>query len=446
MQKLWLSGILMTAVALAAPPAATTVTFNKDVLPILQQHCQSCHRPGEVAPMTLMDYQSTRPWAKAIKAAVASKKMPPWTADQRYGHFRNDVSLTQAEIDTLASWADNGSPEGNAKDKPAPVQWTEGWMIKPDHIVSLTEPFPVPAKGVVELTNFVVPTGFTKDTWITSIEFKPGNRSVVHHVVLSFRKHTPETIYGVQPAPAKPRDENGDIVRAELAKSEAARAGGRQTGGGGPAQPFEAVWVPGNPPSDFRLWNAAKLIPAGYDLEINMHYTPNGKDTSDQTQVGFTIAKGEPTHRFITSGIAPPIDPVSFHIPAGDPNWEDKSEVTLAQDADLVWFMPHMHLRGKDMTYTITYPTGETETALSVKWNFDWQLAFDVQKPLHLPKGTKIQAVGHYDNSPANKWNPNPNKDVWWGDQTWEEMFVAWYGLVVDKDVDPKQVLQRAAR
>ena len=434
-------GLLTIGTAMAAPPAGSSATFNKDVLPILQKHCQTCHRPGEVAPMTLMDFQSTRPWAKAIKNAVVSKKMPPWTADPRYGHFRNDLSLSQAEIDTLAAWADSGSPEGNPQDKPAPIEWpAEGWQIKPDHVVSIP-PFAVPAKGTVELTDFIIPTGFTKDTWITSIEFKPGDRSVVHHVVLSFRPHTPDTKYGALPPAPRPRDENGDIIRTAKRTGDGAAA--RQ--GGGRPNAFEAVWVPGNPPSDFRLWNAAKLIPAGSDLEINMHYTTNGKATSDSTQIGFTIAKEEPTRRFITSGVAPPTDEVSFHIPAGDPNWEDKAQIVLNEDADLVWFMPHMHLRGKDMTYNLVFPTGETQTALSVKWAFDWQLGFDVAKPVRLPKGTKIQVTAHYDNSPSNKWNPNANKDVWWGDQTWEEMFVAWFGVIVPKDSDPKKVIGHPA-
>ena len=438
MRAFLFAGIAIASAVSAAP------TFNQDVLPILQKHCQTCHRPGEIAPMSFLTFDSTRPWAKAIKTAVINKKMPPWTADRNYGHFRNDLTLSQGDIDTLSAWADGGSIEGDAKGKPAPVEWPDsGWKIKPDHVVSLA-PFTVPAKGTVELTDFVVPTGFTQDTWITSIEFRPGSRSVVHHLVLSFRKHTDDVQYGAQPAPDRKRDENGDIVRTGTRGERTSTRKG--VSGGGPSQPFEALWVPGNPPADYRLWNAAKLIPAGYDLVVNVHYTTNGKETVDQTQVGFTIAKEPPTRRFVTSGVAPATDEVGFHIPAGDPNWEKTAEVQLKQDAELVWFMPHMHLRGKDMTYNLVYPTGEKETALAVKWDFDWQLGFDVAKPVHVPKGTKVSVTAHYDNSANNKWNPNPNKDVWWGDQTWEEMFVGWFGVIVPTDVDPKQVIGQPAR
>ena len=433
--------LIVSVVLPVAAMAASNVTFNKDVLPVLQNNCQSCHRTGEVAPMSFLTYESTRPWAKAIKAAVVAKKMPPWFADPRYGHFSNAPGLTAADIDTLSAWADNGSPEGNAKDKPAPKQWLEGWSIKPDVVVQLQEPFQVPAKGIIELTNIIVPSGFTKDTWITSLEIRPTDPAVVHHVVVSFRPHNPNVKYGVQEAPAKPRDENGDQINRRKASDEIVRLGRQNPSGAG----LEAVYVPGGQPAvDYRLYDAAKLIPAGSDVIIGMHYTPNGKATTDQTRVGFTLAKEEPRHRFLTVLPMPLTDEDHFTIPPNDPNWESRSEVVFNQDAKLVWFMPHMHLRGKDMTYKLFYPNGETETVLSVPhYNFDWQLGYIVEKPIMVPKGTKLQATAHYDNSANNPFNPNPNKPVWWGDQTWEEMMVPWFGLVVDVEVG-KNIISRA--
>lgn len=342
--------------------------------------------------------------------------MPPWFADPRYGHWLNAPKLTEEDVKTLVAWADTGAVEGDPKNAPAPVDWPEGWTIKPDLIVKMPKPFHVPAKGTVELTNFVLPTGLTKDTWITSIEVRPGNRKVVHHVVLSFRPHNPNVKYGEPSAPVKARDENGDGL--------------------------ETVFVPGTPPVDFRMVNAAKLIPAGYDLAIQMHYTTMGQEAGDQTEIGFTIAKDPPAQRFITMSPTSLRDEDHFSIPPNDPNWEISTQVVFNQDAEIVWFMPDMHLRGKDMTYTLEFPTGEKQIVLSVpKYNFDWQLGYYTAKPIKVTKGTKLLATAHYDNSANNKFNPNPNKPVWWGDQTWEEMMVPWFGVIVNSDADPRKVM-----
>src|SRR5580700_10268727 len=200
----WCAAISMLGIAAFATDTTSSVTFNKDVLPILQQKCQSCHRPGEVAPMSFLTYETTRPWAKAIKNAVITKKMPPWFADPQYGHFRNAPALTDADVQTISAWADTGALEGDAKGRPTPIAWTDGWFIKPDVVISMPEPYQIPPKGVMELVNFTVPSGFTKDTWITSIEIRPGNRSVVHHVVLSFRPHRDDVKYGVPQFIEKP--------------------------------------------------------------------------------------------------------------------------------------------------------------------------------------------------------------------------------------------------
>jgi hypothetical protein len=432
-----LAAICIGTSALAADPPTVTfgaVTFNRDVLPILQKNCQTCHRPGDIAPMSFLTYPEVRPYAKAIKAAVLTRKMPPWFADPAYGHWANAPKLTGDNIQTLAAWADTGAAEGDAAlegdAKPAPVDWPQGWTIKPDLIVKMPKPFHVPAKGAIEITSFTLPTGLTKDTWITSIEVRPGNRRVVHHVAISFRPHNANVKYGEPEVQAKRRDENGDQI--ERAKS-----------GLGDFTGLEAVFLPGSRPFDFRAHNAAKLIPAGYDIVLQMHYTAIGEDADDQTEIGVTIAKEEPARRFITLSPAAARDEQTFRIPAGDPNWEISTEVEFNQDVEIVWFLPHMHLRGKDMIYQLEFPDGEKQIVLRVpNYDFNWQLGYDVDKPIKVPKGTKLLATAHYDNSANNKFNPNPNKDVWWGDQTWEEMMVGWFGVIVDKSADPRKVVK----
>ncbi len=250
----------MTRFTLAA--LVMGVTFNKDVLPILQKNCQACHRPGEIAPMPLLTFQDVRPYAKAIQAAVLTRKMPPWFADPRYGHWANAPKLTDADVRTLAAWADSGAAEGDARDKPAPVAWPQGWEIAPDLIVRMPKPFHVPAKGAVELTTVTLPTGLSKDAWVTSMEVRPGNRRVVHHVAISFRPHDPHVRYGEPETAVILRDVNGDQIAPEA---------GPETFSG-----LEAVFLPGSSPMDLRTYNTGKLIPAGYDVVLQIHYTAIG--------------------------------------------------------------------------------------------------------------------------------------------------------------------------
>src|ERR1700746_820309 len=184
MLRFFVAGLMVGVAALAADltSAPASVTFHKDVLPILQKNCQGCHRPGQIAPMSFLTYENVRPWAKAMKMAVATRKMPPWFADPKYGHFANDRSLKQSDIDTIVAWADGGAKEGDAKDAPPPIAWpADGWLIQPDYVVK-GPTYDVPAKGVMEWTNVVVPSGLSKDTWITSMEIKPSALPVTHHI------------------------------------------------------------------------------------------------------------------------------------------------------------------------------------------------------------------------------------------------------------------------
>ena len=495
---------LGTEITTPAPSdqTASSATFNKDVLPVLQNNCQVCHRPGGVAPMSFMTYESTRPWAKAIKAAVVSQKMPPWFADPHVGEFRNAPKLTQADIAKLAAWVDNGAQEGNAKDKPASRQFVDGWRIQPDVVVSMPAPFPVASRGPGEVRQFMIPNPFKEDTWVSAIEIRPGDPSVVHHVIVSIPEQQDQrvvfnrafaaeadggfvnvTVCGnCKDAPAQTaQGQQSDaqqlverlertqaqlaLQQAEVAAKQAVlvaqsavglRVNGQRGGSGGAYSDvlarlreqqtgegnfttMEAVYAPGSQPLDFRYSDSAKLIKAGKPIRIEVHYTPNGRETTDQTQVAFTLAKAPAQRRFIMMAPEHLVDSRK-PIPAGDANYETRGELTFKQDADLVWFMPHMHLRGKDMTFRLIYPDGREETVLSARFNFNWQLGYEVEKPIHLPKGTKMVVTAHHDNSANNPMNPTPGQAVPWGEMTSQEMMLPWFGVVVDRESTPEMI------
>ena len=441
----------MTALAAAQvslPPAVSgqtsKVTFDKDVLPILQKNCQTCHRPGEVAPMSFMSYESTRPWAKAMKEAVASKKMPPWFADSLYGDFRNAPQLTDENIKTIVAWADAGAPEGEAKDMPSPIHWPEGWRIKPDVIVSLPQPYNVPAKGSGEIKTFNVPNPFTEDTWVDTIEIRPTAPSVVHHVMLQTPEDAPDPTFtwgGVSAAICLPP--SGQEAFLESPVGIGLPTNNPQAPRVKPPKNFallEAVYAPGNPVTDFRYNNSARLIKAGGNLRIEVHYTPNGTAVTDQTRIGFTLSKKPPQYRFIT--LAPKsLANTKKRIPAGAQNWETRGVLEFAQDAQLVWLMPHMHLRGKDMTFNLVNPNGRSETVLNARFNFNWQLGYELESPIRIRRGTQLVVVAHHDNSANNPFNPDPTKEVAWGNLTSEEMVLPWFGVLVDKAADPEKIL-----
>jgi hypothetical protein len=430
-----IAGLFVAGAGMAADVAP--VTFNKDVLPILQKNCQTCHRPNQIAPMSFLTYKEARPWAKAIKTAVALRKMPPWFADPQYGHFTNDRSLKPGEIETIAKWADAGAPEGDPKDAPAAVQWPEGWQIQPDIIVQ-GPAFDVPAhpkNNVVEWVSVTIPSGFTSDTWITSVQIKPEYPGVTHHMCLGFNPHGPDVKYFEPVWDNKERDEEGSAIPAK------GRTFGPAQPGKGPRSMAEDCYLPGNVAADYRAFQAAKLVPAGSDITLNMHYTPNGTAVTDHIRIGFTVAKEPPQRRYLSLLTSSPTDPKLFAIPPNDGNWQSPpAEVTFNQDVELVFMMPHMHFRGKDMTYTLEYPDGRKEIVLNVPhYDFNWQLGYVTS--LKVPKGTKLRVDAHFDNSPNNKFNPNPNKTVYYGEMTWEEMMNPFFGVVVDKDADPKKVV-----
>jgi hypothetical protein len=410
---------LICGLSTVAFAATDSVTFSKDVAPVLQKNCQSCHRPGEAAPFSLLTYQQARPWAKAMKQAVLERKMPPWFADPRYGHFRNDRSLAQKDIDTLVSWVDAGAPEGDSKDLPKPAEFVDGWNIgKPDVTFEMPEAFQIPTSGTIEYQYVVLPYKFTEDRWVQMAEVRPGNRAVVHHVIAYIRDSSSKWMRDKRP---------GEIfVPEEDSKGNRPQLNGDMLSGFAPGLPA-SILEPGQ----------GRLIKAGSDIVLQLHYTANGKTGEDRTKVGLVFCKQPPQQRVMTLAASNN----KFTIPPGDSNYQVEAEFELGHDAKLSALLPHMHLRGKDFQYRLVYPTGETETILSVPhYDFGWQLWYQPVNDIVVPKGTKIAATAHFDNSPNNKNNPDPAKAVKWGDQSWEEMMIGFFDVTFPADMDPKQL------
>ena len=377
------------------------VTFTKDVAPILFNKCASCHRPGEVAPMSLLTYKEARPWARSIKEKVVSRVMPPWHADPHVGDFKNDRRLTDKEVATISAWVDSGAPEGNPKDLPPAPRFTDGWQIgQPDVVLSMATPYNVPAEGTVSYQYFAVPTGFTEDKWVEAAEVRPGNRAVVHHVI----------VFVAGP----------DAARRRLGTLD--RDGGFE-GLVGTAPGEEPMILPDG---------IGKLVKAGSVLVLQMHYTPNGKATTDRTSIGLRFSR-KPVRQIIAGGAA-----LNrwFEIPAGDENYEVKSSYAFKADSHILNLMPHMHLRGKDFVYRLIYPDGTAKTILRVpRYDFNWQTRYEFKEPVAAPRGSRLDCIAHFDNSTKNKWNPDATKPVRWGQQTWEEMMIGFVGFTLDEQV-----------
>jgi hypothetical protein len=417
----WVAAALAGATAFAAD---ATPTFYRDILPVFQKNCQSCHRPGEIGPMPLLTYEGTRPWDKAIKAAVVSRKMPPWFADPKFGHFMDDRRLGAADVNKIVAWVDAGAPAGDAKEQPAPVAWREGWNIRPDEIFQVPEPYTVPAVDALSYVYVVIPTGFTRDTWVTAAEIRPGARAVVHHVIAVVRP--PGSQWMKEAKPLVP------YVPAPDARDGEPDAGDPQAHPVDMSYELLAAYAPGVQPQRFDVDHSAKLIPAHSDIVLQIHYTANGKTAvQDQTRLGLTVAREAPQKRFM-SAVA---NAWHWAIPPGDPNYEAKGSLTFGEPVELVFIQPHMHLRGKDMTVRLVYPGGRTETLLSVpRYDFNWQIVYYLEKPLKLPQGTKVEVTAHWDNSANNPANPDPSKTVKWGNQSWDEMLSVPMGVIIDPE------------
>jgi len=402
--------------------ASNTPTFNKDVLPVLQKNCQSCHRPGEVAPMSLLTYEQARPWAKSIKNAVVSKKMPPWFAEA--GHFKNERTLSTSEIAMLTSWADNGAPEGDAKDKPADRVFTDGWNLKPDVIVEMPKPFQLPATGTINYKFVVVKTNFKEDMWVTAAEMRPGNSRVLHHGKVWVRPPGSHWMENAVPGEAYETQTQSAIM-------------GRNSGEEG--NDILGKFNPGLGPQDFSVEGAAKFVPKGSDLVFELHYTTSGKPAQDASKLGLVLAKAPPQKRYYFN---PGPTALNLVVPPQDGNAEVVSEVTVQEPVNLVYAQPHMHLRGKDFELRLIYPTGEKDTVLKGKFDFEWQLGYEFAKPIPMPRGTRMVLITHFDNSANNKFNPDPKDKVIWGPQNWDEMSNLFIGVTTDFKSDVAKIFK----
>jgi mono/diheme cytochrome c family protein len=404
----------------SASDKASAVTFSKDVAPILNKNCATCHRPGEIAPMSLLSYKEARPWAKSIRQVVVDRTMPPWLADPKHGEFANDRRLSQNDIDTLVAWVDSGAKEGDPKDlPPTPKFPAEGWKLgTPDVVLSMTLEASVPADGVVAYRHFVVPTNFTEDKYVQFAEIKRGDPSVVHHVIVSVREP------GQGPLPPA-----GELNLGAAANREGEARTAQQPGQRGNTQDGMLVgWAPGMSPLLLKP-GQAKLIKKGSVLIFQMHYTTNGQASTDRTSVGIYFAKTPVEKRVITTGAVAR----NLAIPPGEPSYESKASFIFKEDSHIVSFMPHMHVRGKDFEYKLVYPDGTSKILLSVpRYDFNWQLVYFMKEPVAAPKGSRIECVAHHDNSERNKYNPDPTKEVRWGPQTWEEMMIGWLDYTID--------------
>jgi peroxiredoxin len=383
----------------ARPKAGATVTYSHDVAPILRKNCQDCHRPGQIGPMALLSYEDAAAWSETIGDVIRERRMPPWLADPRHGHFANDRSLAEADRETLLAWVRQGCPEGDRKDLPPPPEFASDWAIgKPDAVFTMPREFKVPGqapRGGVPYQKFVVQTDFKDDMWVQAAEARPGNRAVVHHIL----------VYVINPSRGRQRTPDG-IGEGML-----------------------VAYAPGDMPLRLEP-GRAKKIPRGSVLVFQMHYTPNGTEQTDRSSVGLVFAKEAPKVEVRTRAIAHQF----FAIPAGEKDHEVRSSSVFRDDALLLEFFPHMHLRGKSFEYRAVYPDGKSEVLLSVpRWDFGWQTTYRLAEPLRLPAGSRIECTAHFDNSPDNANNPDPSKVVTWGDQTWEEMMIGF----VDYSVTP---------
>lgn len=377
------------------PAAAATseVKYSKHIAPILQNHCQECHRPGQVAPFSLLTYEQASKWSKTIVEVVSDGRMPPWNADPRHGEFANDRRLPEPDRKLLLAWVKQGCPKGEDKDLPAAKEPPKGWVLgKPDLVLKMKETFTIPAiapaKGI-EYQHFILPTNFDEDVWVQAVEARPGNRAVVHHMIVYI---------GDKPTG---EEESGD-------------------------RDVLTAYVPGNKPAIYPL-GLAKRIPKGAKLVLEMHYTANGTEQTDQSSIAMIFAKAPPKHevrvRFMANR--------KFTIPPRADHHEVTAATTFEQDALILSLSPHMHLRGKSFLFRAVYPDMRTEILLSVpRYDFNWQHAYVLKSPLNVPAGTRIECVGVFDNSDANPNNPDPAQEVQWGDQSWEEMMLGVVGYI----------------
>ena len=415
-------------------------TFSKDVAPILYENCTSCHRPGEIAPMSLLTYQEARPWARAIRDNVTNGIMPPWHADPAFGKWANERRLTAQEKDIISRWVAAGAPEGDRKDLPKPPEYAKGWMIgQPDAVVMMEKDYAVAAQGEIPYQYFEVQTNFKEDKWIQAFEVRAGNRNVVHHVLVYARwpeQTRPPQVFRQQnpPGPMSPtmvkemEEAKKNPQFAQQQRESSTRRG-----------ILIAQVAQGTDPTVFPE-DTAMLLPAGTVVTFQIHYTTNGEAQTDRSSIGFKFAKQAPAKIARAAAMLNP----RFMIPAGAPDHAVEARLEFVEDVTIYNLTPHTHLRGKSWEHTITYPDGRSEILLSVpKFDFNWQTDYVFAAPLRVQKGTILKSVAKYDNSKENKANPDSTQNVYWGDQTWEEMQYTGFFYTIDKEARTTTQQQR---
>jgi mono/diheme cytochrome c family protein len=370
--------------------AESAVTYSQHVAGIIDRKCVECHRPGQSAPFSLLSYDDAAGWTDTIREVLTEGRMPPWGADPRYGCFANDRSLSEEERRLLFAWLDGGAPQGDPALRPAPPKFASEWTIQPDLVLTAPQ-FTVPEQGLLDYQEFVIDPGLTQDTWIDAVEVKPSNRAVVHHA----------TVY-LQPKDAKPGMMYSRAIRDN----------------------YLSMYVPGNSamvlPKGF-----AKCIPAGWNFRISIHYVPNGEKQQDQTSIGLRLAQGNPSYEVATRLFTPG----PFELQPGEVRTL-VAEEALSEDMVLVALYPHMHLRGRSMLFEAIYPDQKQEVLLNVPdYDFEWQHRYELASLKPLPKGTLIRCTAVFDNSRANKRNPDPTAMVKEGEKTEDEMFLGVFEL-----------------
>jgi hypothetical protein len=423
--------VLIASAVLVAPALALRAgeapTYHRDVVPILQKHCQDCHRPGQVAPFSLLSYDQARKRASDIVNVTQDRLMPPWHAStSKGGPFRGARVLSEAERKTLSDWALANCPAGEPKDAPAARNWPSEWALgPPDLILELPEAYTLGSSGRDEHRVFVIPSGLTAGKWISAVDFKPGNPRVVHHILAAF------DVTGR----ARTLDE------ADSAPGYKTFAGYGTLPSGLPFLPSGSLsgWAPGKMPNELPK-GVGRYIPAGADVLLQIHYHKSGKDEPDRSAIGLYFARGT-IDKQLRGGIVMPARAGLFsrptlNIPAGAESYEIKGSWTAAYDAHLISVLPHMHWLGKDFILNALFPDGTKRTLIEIdNWDFNWQGTYEFETPVPIPKGTRIDMAAHFDNSKNNPRNPsNPPVDVHWGEQTTDEMCIGFLQLTRDAE------------
>lgn len=415
------------AIAVAALGAQT---FSEDVYGIVRARCQSCHQEGEIAPMAFTSYADTRPWAKAIRESVLRRTMPPWHADKRSTlTFHNDRSLSETEIKRIVAWVDGGAIEGRKREYPKPVPRESQWKLgKPDVVLRIPG-FKVPARGDVPYTFVIRSLNLATDRWIRAAEFRVDKRAVVHHMNAFVRPQGSSYLEGLE------RDQ---FIVPTLTQRRVGRPGE------GVFQRRELLlgYEPGYFPIPWRS-DQGKLVRAGSDIVFEIHYTANGTEQIDNSEFGIYYADQPPRERVLSTQT----QDMEIVIPAGDSNYKSSASITFAQPVKLISLQPHMHLRGKAMEIRARYPDGRVETLLDVpRYSFNWQTTYFLKEPKLLPAGCTIESTAAFDNSPNNPYNPDPDRNVRWGDQSWEEMHIGFMEIAFDAKMNAEKIIDPAAK